>query len=698
MTPYIHRDISWLAFNYRVLQEAKDNSVPLYEKIKFLAIYSSNLDEFFRVRVANHRNIVRAGKKTRKNLDFEPENILTEILKIVNEQQEEFSQIFEQKIVTELAKNDMNIKRRRKLSNVQIQFIEEYFNEYMLPFVQPVLLVDKKIRPFLNNASLFLALIMTSTDKAKKDGFYYAIVKVPSDHLPRYLELPTTNESKKDFIILDDIVRHNIRNLFPGYNIQNSHSIKLTRDAELYIDDEYSGDLIEKIKKSLNKRSIGTTSRLVYDRNMPDHLLSFLKNVFELDDFDLLPEGRYHNNFDLFKFPWSGEKHLKDKPQPPLKLESIENAESIFDEIKKGDILNHVPYHSYESVIKFFEDAATDPTVTHIKIIQYRVAKISRIMDALILAVKNGKQVSAFVEIKARFDEAANLQWGERLEKAGVAVNYSIPGLKVHSKMSIVRRIEKDKAKIYCYFSTGNFHEDTARLYSDIGVFTADKNLTSEATRVFSYLETKNRPPKPFKYLAVGQFNLKPMLLNLITFETSQAEKGKTAQIILKMNSLQDSEMIAALYKASKKGVEIKLIIRGICSLVPGIAKVSENIEAISIVDRYLEHSRIFYFHHSGDELTYLSSADWMVRNLHHRIETIFPILNQNIKNTIKDLLHIQLNDNVKARIIDVKKNNSYIRDTTDLAIRSQVESYYYFKRKLEEEKAKREKERDSID
>ena len=698
MTPYIHRDISWLAFNYRVLQEAKDNSVPLYEKIKFLAIYSSNLDEFFRVRVANHRNIVRAGKKTRKNLDFEPENILTEILKIVNEQQEEFSQIFERKIVTELAKNGMNIKRRRKLSNVQIQFIEEYFNEYMLPFVQPVLLVDKKIRPFLNNASLFLALIMTSTDKAKKDEFYYAIVKVPSDHLPRYLELPTTNESKKDFIILDDIVRHNIRNLFPGYDIQNSHSIKLTRDAELYIDDEYSGDLIEKIKKSLNKRSIGTTSRLVYDRNMPDHLLSFLKNVFELDDFDLLPEGRYHNNFDLFKFPWSGEKHLKDKPQPPLKMESIENAESIFDEIKKGDILNHVPYHSYESVIKFFEDAATDPTVTHIKIIQYRVAKISRIMDALILAVKNGKQVSAFVEIKARFDEAANLQWGERLEKAGVAVNYSIPGLKVHSKMTIVRRIEKDKAKIYCYFSTGNFHEDTARLYSDIGVFTADKNLTSEATRVFSYLETKNRPPKPFKYLAVGQFNLKPMLLNLITYETSQAEKGKTAQIILKMNSLQDSEMIAALYKASKKGVEIKLIIRGICSLVPGIAKVSENIEAISIVDRYLEHSRIFYFHHSGDELTYLSSADWMVRNLHHRIETIFPILNQNIKNTIKDLLHIQLNDNVKARIIDVKKNNSYIRDTTDLAIRSQVESYYYFKRKLEEEKAKREKERDLID
>lgn len=687
MTPYIHRDISWLAFNYRVLQEAKDNSVPLYEKIKFLAIYSSNLDEFFRVRVANHRNLVRAGKKTRKNLDFEPENILKEILKIVNEQQEEFSNIFEKKIVPKLAKNGMFIKRRKKLSKDQIEFIEEYFNEYMLPFVQPVLLVGKKIRPFLNNASLYLALIMTSKEQ-KDENYHYAIVKVPSDHLPRYLELPADNDEDRDFIILDDIVRHNIRNLFPGYDIHDSHSIKLTRDAELYIDDEYSGDLIEKIKKSLNKRSVGTASRLVYDRTMPKHLLTFLKNVFELDQFDLLPEGRYHNNFDLFGFPRKKEKNLFDKPQKPLKVPRIENAESIFDEIKKGDILNHVPYHSYESVIKFFEDAATDPKVTHIKIIQYRVAKVSRIMDALMLAVKNGKQVSAFVEVKARFDEAANLQWGERLEKAGVTVHYSIPGLKVHSKMTIVRRIEKNKSKIYCYFSTGNFHEDTAKLYSDIGIFTADKHLTSEATRVFSYLETKNRPPKPFKHLAVGQFNLKPMLLDLIAYETSQAVKGKPAEIILKMNSLQDSEMISALYKASNKGVDIKLIVRGICSLVPGIEKVSENIEAISIVDRYLEHSRIFYFFHGGEERTYLSSADWMVRNLHHRIETIFPVFDLDIKETIIDLLHIQLNDNVKARLIDLKKNNSYVRDTTDLAIRSQVETYYYLKRKLEQEKA----------
>lgn len=687
MTPYIHRDISWLAFNYRVLQEAKDEAVPLIERLKFLAIYSSNLDEFFRVRVANHRNLMRAGKKTRKSIGFEPEQIMTEILKIVNAQQVEFSQIFENEIVPLLAKQGTSIKRRKKLSESQIEYIEEYFNEYMLPFVQPVLLVGKKIRPFLNNASLYLALIMTEVDGHSQD-YKYAIVKVPSDHLPRFLKLPSRKEEGNEYIMLDDVVRHNIQQLFPGYDIHDSYSIKLTRDAELYIDDEYSGDLIEKIKKSLNKRRVGTASRLVYDRTMPKPYLDFLARVFELSPYDLLPEGRYHNNFDFFGFPFEGRvDHLKDKPQPPMSLDYLEKADSIFDVIREKDAMVHVPYHSYESVVKFFEDAAVDPSVTHIKIIQYRVAKKSRIMDALMQAVRNGKQVSAFVEVKARFDEEANLRWGEKLEKAGVNVHYSMPGLKVHSKVAIVRRIEDGKANIYCHFSTGNFHEGTAKLYSDIGIFTADQRLTSEATRVFSYLETKNRPPKPFKYLAVGQFNLKPMLIDLIKYEMHQAELGHKAQIILKMNSLQDEEMIDLLYRASQKGVEIKLIVRGICSLVPGIHKISDNIEAISIVDRYLEHARIFYFYHKGNEKMYLSSADWMVRNLHHRIETIFPVMDEEIKGQIKDLLYIQLNDNVKARIIDVKKNNRYRRNTTDLAIRSQTETYYFLKRILEQSK-----------
>ncbi len=683
MTPYIHRDISWLGFNYRVLQESKDPAVPLFERIKFLAIYSSNLDEFFRVRVANHRNLVRAGKKAKASIDYDPKDILTEILRVVNNHQEELSEIFEKKILSDLKKVGINILKRKKLNDEQVAFVENYFNENMLPFVQPVLLTGKKIKPFLNTGALYLAMQLRDKETEKPEP-QYAIVKIPSDHLPRFIELPAEKEGDHDIIMLDDIVRHNVRLIFPGYHIEDTYSIKLTRDAELYIDDEYSGDLIAKIKKGLKKRNVGIASRMVYDREMPIPFLEYLCDVFDLHKFDLLPEGRYHNNSDFFAFPDYGMIHHKDTPQPPLSISKLEDAESIFDVIAQGDQFINVPYHSYNSVVKFFEDAAADPMVTHIKIIQYRVARVSKIMNALQLAVKNGKQVSAFVEIKARFDEEANLAWGEALEKAGVKVHYSMPGLKVHSKVAIVRRIEKGKGKIYAHLSTGNFHEGTAKVYSDIGIFTADKRITREATRIFTYLETKQKPTKPFIYMGVGQFNLKPMLISLIEKEITNAEKGKTACITLKMNSLQDNEMISLLYKASKKGVEIKLIIRGICSLVPGIKKISENIEGISIVDRYLEHARIFIFHNNGHEKIYLSSADWMVRNLHRRIETVFPILDKKIKKTIRDIIDIQLNDNVKARYLHYKKYNTYRKDTTDIVIRSQIETYYYIKRHIE--------------
>lgn len=680
MTPYIHRDISWLGFNYRVLQEAKDPSVPLFERVKFLAIYSSNLDEFFRVRVANHRNLVRAGKKTKASIDFSPEDILAEILRMVNTQQEEFSKIFEKKITPELRKNGINILRRKKLSDEQVQNVEAFFSEHMLPFVQPVLLTGLKVKPFLNTGALYLALQLKDKDPKIKDP-QYALVKIPSDHLPRFIELPPKIEGEHDIIMLDDIVRHNVRLIFPGYDIQDSYSIKLTRDAELYIDDEYSGDLITKIKKSLTKRNVGIASRMVYDREMPTAFIKYLAGVFELSEYDLLPEGRYHNNSDFFAFPNYNMHHHLDAPQPPLPAPIMESASSIFDVIAEGDHFLHVPYHSYHSVVKFFEDAARDPNVTHIKIIQYRVAKVSKIMDALTLAVKNGKQVSAFIEIKARFDEEANLRWGEHLEAVGVNVFYSMPGLKVHSKTALVRRLENGKGKMYAYLSTGNFHEGTAKIYSDMGIFTADRRITSEATRVFTYLETKVRPIKPFKYMGVGQFNLKPMLIERIENEIRYAKNGKPAKIILKMNSVQDSEMIQLLYKASQAGVKIKLIIRGICSIVAGVKGISENIEAISIVDRYLEHARVFIFHNGGDDQVLLSSADWMVRNLHHRVETVFPILDPTIKEVVLDMINIQLLDNVKARRIGFKNNNTYIKGTSDIAIRSQTESYYYIKR-----------------
>ncbi len=680
MVKYIHRDISWLSFNYRVLQEAKDPAVPLLEKLKFLAIYSSNLDEFFRIRVANHRNIARADKTTLKNIDYSPEIVLRELLRIANEQQLEFSRIFEKAIIPGLKKNGVNLVSWRHLTKDQVVFVDTYFNENLLPFVQPVILAGNKVKPFLNTGALYLALHMFSKDTEKPES-EYAIVKIPSDHMSRFLILPSSKSNEHQVLMLDDVVRQCVRHLFPGYNIQDSFSIKLTRDAELYIDDEFSGDLLSKIKKSLTKRNVGVASRLVYDRNMPRHFLDELMKVFELDDLDLLPEGRYHNNSDFFKFPSFDLAHLKDQKLKPIKIAELEDADSIFDAINEKDRFVHVPYHSYESVIKFFEHAAIDPDVTHIKIIQYRVAKVSRIMSAIKNAVKSGKQVSTFIEVKARFDEEANLTWGEELEKAGVSVYYSMPGFKVHSKLALVRRVENGKPTLYTYLGTGNFHEDTAKIYSDFGIFTADKRLTSEAARIFTFLETKQKPIQPFEYLGVGLFNLKERFIDLIKREIDGAKKGKKAEMILKMNSLQDEEIINLLYEASNAGVNIKLIVRGICCLVPQQKNLSENIDVISIVDRYLEHARVFIFHNNGQREVYMSSADWMVRNLHYRVETVFPVLDKNIAGIIETCLQIQLQDNVKARFIDKSQTNKYKKNSDDIAVRSQVETYYYIKR-----------------
>ncbi len=684
--PYTHRDISWLSFNYRVLQEAKDPAVPLLERLKFLAIYSSNLDEFFSIRVAGIRKLKKLGKKTRAQLEFDPSELLKDIHQIVNRQQEEFSLIFEKEIVPELRKHHVHILRRLDLDDEQQEFVENYFRGNLLPFVMPVLLVKRRINPFLANAHLYLAVHLRQKKKPLSDS-EYALVKIPSDQLPRFVQLPTKGGDSHDVILLDDIVRHSVSRLFPGYDIQDTYSIKLTRDAELDIEDEFSGDLVQKIKSSLQKRQVGPASRFVFDRDMPQHLLSYLQDTFDLRKNDMLPEGRYHNNFDFFRFPDFGLKHLKNKPLPPLPHPVLTHAPDIFKAIGDADQLIHVPYQSFEPVIQFFEKAAQDPAVTHIKVIQYRVAKSSRILEALMEAVQRGKQVSAFVEIKARFDEATNLEWGERLEKAGVRVHYSLPGVKVHSKLALVRRVEEGQPHLYAYLGTGNFHEETAKVYSDFGIFTADPRLTIEVSNVLAHLE--NMPPaQPFQNLLVGQFNLRERLYQLIENETKAAQKGKKAEMILKINSLEDKEIIAKLYEASNAGVKIHLIMRGICCLVPGIQGLSENIDVVSIVDRFLEHARVFVFHNGGDELTYLSSADWMERNLSFRIETIFPVYDPKIRRDIRALLDIQLNDNVKARIIDSKNRNEYRRIGSDIPVRTQLETYFYLKRQLEEGKA----------
>ncbi len=679
--PFIHRDISWLSFNHRVLQEAEDPSVPLFERIKFLAIYSSNLDEFFRVRVAHHRNLMRVGKKTQKKLEFSPKQIIKGILRIVNRQQKKFSDIFENQIIPDLRKNGIRILRRLDLNEEQKHFVEEYFNDNLLPFVQPVLLVNGMVNPFLNNAELYLTLHMKVKDKPKSDPVY-AIVKVPSDYCPRFVEIPSNDDNTRDIMMLDDIVRHNVSIFFPGYDIQDTYSIKLTRDAELYIDDEFQGDLISKIKKSLNKRNVGPPSRFVYDREMPNYLLDYLMGTFALNNADLIKEGRYHNNFDFFKFPSFEKDHLKNKPLPPLPYPELEQAEDIFQAISEKEHLIQVPYQSYNSVVRFFEQAASDPLVTHIKIVQYRVARRSKIMNALMNAVNAGKQVMVFVEVKARFDEEANLKWGEKLEKAGVQVFYSFPGLKVHSKLALIRREKGQKSELFTYLGTGNFHEGTARVYSDLGLFTSDIRLTSEVARVFNFLETVKLPQTEFKHLLVGQFNLRSALVQKIDREIKIAKAGKPAAMILKMNSLEDPEIITKLYEASNAGVQIDLIIRGICCLVPQIKGFSENIHAISIVDRFLEHARVFWFSNNDNEELYLSSADFMRRNLSYRIETAFPIYDENIREEIKAFLQMQLKDNVKARILNKERTNIYNATKDDMPIRSQIDTYYKILRK----------------
>ena len=673
---YIHRDISWLSFNERVLQEAENKGNPLFERIKFMAIYSNNLDEFFRVRVANQRNLLRLGKKTKAKLDFDPKEIMKQIRSIVTAQQLRYTRIFDEQLIPELKRQRIHFLRHTQLDPEQEEFVDQYFNNHMLPFVQPVLLIQKKVRPFLNNAALYLIAALRDDEKTPPERAY-AIIKIPSDHLPRFIVLPDRGKDRY-LIMLDEVVRRSIPWLFPGYTLLDSWSIKLTRDAELYIDDEFSGDLIQKIRKSLTKRNIGPASRLVYDRSMDEQTLQFLRDMFELEGRDLFPEGRYHNNMDFFRFPDFGMELLKLPELPAIHPQPLSSAEDLFACIRSADRLIHPPYHAFEPVVVFFEKAAMDPQVRKIRLIQYRVGSRSRIMDALKHAVALGKDVAVFIEVKARFDEEENLRWGEELEKAGVKVHYSFPGLKVHAKLALVEREEESGLTRYTYLSTGNFNESTVRVYSDLGLFTAKQEIAEEVARIFSFLETVQIPEQPFKHLLVGQFNMVKVLHEHIEREIRNAREGLPCGIDLKLNSLQDPEIIDHLYLASSKGVPIRLIVRGICCLIPRQKGLSENIQAISIVDRFLEHSRILIFRNGGEPQVYLSSADWMSRNLHYRIETAFPLTDPAIRHTVLDLFELQWKDNCKARTIDKHLSNKLKSNGNAKIHRSQHETYRY--------------------
>lgn len=679
IVPYIDRDLSWLSFNYRVLQEARDPSVPLFERIKFLGIYSSNLDEFFRVRVASIKGLIRLGKSAKRALGFSPEEILEKVNETVINQQIEFTEIYQKHIISLLEAININILKISELNDGQKDFLDSYIEEKLIPYLQPILIVKHKIRTFLINNALYLAVVLGTKGTPR-----YAVVRIPSDRFPRFIQLPTDDNGRKDIIMLDDIVRFALTNLFPGYKVLDSFSFKITRDAELYLEDEYSGDIITKIKAGLDKRSFGRGTRFVFDRSIPENFLKFFMEAFSIKTQDLQPEGRYHNNFDLFKFPDFNLTHLKDTPLPALKHKAFEMGQTMYEVISNKDQMLHYPYQRYSYVIRLLEQAVHDPNVTHIKILQYRVAKNSQIIAALRSAIEAGKQVMVFVELKARFDEEANIHWAEQLEEWGATVKYSLPEIKVHSKLLQFTRHENGIDKEYCYLSSGNFNEQTANIYEDFGFFTADKRITDEVSQIFQYLESDTMPAKPFQHLLVGQFRMRRNIYDMIEREIENARIGIKAAITLKLNSIQDERIIDLLYAASKAGVKIKMIVRGICSLVPGIKGFSENIEVISIIDRFLEHSRIYIFHNGGDDKIYLSSADLMTRNLYHRIECAFPIYDKDLRKEIFDFMQIQFNDNVKARILDAEMSNKYKLDEAKRPYRSQIEAYKYYKRKFE--------------
>ena len=680
---FFNRELSWLSFNQRVLQEAKDPSVPIYEKIKFLAIFSSNLDEFFRVRVASLRALLNLKKKTQKELKFDVAKLLDKISKNVLKLQEEYRDIYKNEICPELEKNGIFLVDHTQLNPVQKEFVTEIFNSQIVPHITPMIIFKKKITPFLRNNRLYLAVKLSSKQQTegktvKIRRYKYAIVEIPTNHINRFIMLPKVGNNNY-IIFLDDIIRLFLPQIFYGYNIHESYAVKLTRDAELYIDDEFSGNMLEKIKKSLAKRGSGATSRFLFDRNMSFGFLKYLKETLLLSDEDLYPGAKYHNFSDFFTFPNPGIKALNYPDLKPFKNPEYDAYKSMFEAASVKDFIFYFPYQSYDYVVNAIEEAAIDPYVKSIKITQYRVAKDSKIVNSLIKAAHRGKDVTAFVELKARFDEEINIKSAEEMQKAGVKVLYSLPGLKVHSKIALITRMEAGVPKNYAYLSTGNFNEKTARLYTDYGMFTVNPDITHEVEMVFGYLEGK-KSGYDFKHLLVAHYGMRQGFQSLIENEISNAKNGLPAAITIKLNSLEDERMIKKLYEASNSGVKVTMIVRGICCLIPGIPKMSENITATSIVDRLLEHDRVYIFHNNGDEKIYLSSADWMKRNLSRRIEVAFPLYDPGLKTLVKDIISFKLADNVKARIIDEKQLNIFKTDNGGYKHRSQYEIYDFLK------------------
>lgn len=674
------REISWLYFNERVLQEAENPATPLMERIKFLAIFSSNLDEFFRVRVAQLRRVQKVnGKKAISDVQNSPDEILEAIQFQIQSLQDRFNKIYQTSILPTLAEKRIFLVNDNQIDDEQKNQVKEFFKTNVINLLFPIIIDDLKHTPHLRDRSIYLAVRLVDSKNILSPK--HAIIEVPVGILNRFYQLPSTDKGKY-IICLEDIIKLNLSRIFQqfDYDLFESYIIKITRDAEFTIDaDErdYSVTLLDKIQKSLKQRNRGVPTRFVFDSNMPKSMLDFLAKKLELKNVNMVAGGKNHNFKDFMDFPKVGSEEDYYPNLPILNIRELDKAKNLFEIITKHDVLLHHPYQSFDYLIRLLREAAIDPNVHTIKITLYRVAKHSNVVNALINAIKNGKIVVVLMELQARFDEESNIYWTTQLQEAGAHVHFGKPGQKVHTKFCLIYRKENNQTVKYAHLSTGNYNGVTSRIYSDFAIFTKDIRLTNELDMLSDQLFL-NIKRGIYKHLLIAPDNMKRRFLEMIETEIQNKKSGKQAYIIAKMNSLVDNDVIKKLYDASRAGVKIQLIVRGVCSLVPNVIGLSENINVISIIDRYLEHARVYIFCNNGNELVFLSSADWMSRNLNNRIECGFPILDDEIKNKIKSIINFQLNDNCKARVINEHGENDFkLIDCKDKN-RSQIESYNY--------------------
>ncbi|MGY5255104.1 polyphosphate kinase 1 [Sphingobacterium spiritivorum] len=675
--PVLNRELSWLQFNERVLQEAADDTVPLLERLRFLAIYSSNLSEFYSVRVAILHRMVENELKNKK-IGFKPKKVLKQIQHSVLKLDKKFDYLFDQVLMKRLEEENINILEADDLRDDQREYLHTYFQEEILKYLIPIW-VNDQFFPNINGRSLHFIVKLSHNDHER-----ISIIEMPKNVISRFHHVPNST-GQHEIILLDEIIMMFLEDIYTAVEFDeiSGYRFQITRDSELDLDVDRSDKFLEVLKKSLIDRQTGKVIRLEYDANMPPSLLSYLDNQLEVDDDGFIPMNRYMIFSDFINFPIGNRSDLAYEPVAALPVSGLDINRSLFKPIKKRDYLIHLPYQSYDYVLHFIRESAIDPTVEEINITLYRVANNSNIMNALIIAAKNGKRVNAFLEVKARFDEKANIYWLTKLEEAGVNVFLGNVNIKLHAKSCLVFRREGKRRVAYTYLSTGNFNEKTARIYCDIGLFTSNKLITRDLKRLFTGLK-KSVYHDNYKSLITAPLAMRDIFYTKVDHLIKLSQQGIKVSLILKMNSLTDEDIIQRLYQANNAGVKINLIIRGMCCLIPGKEGFSEHIHVTSIVDRYLEHARVWIFDYGDTKEIYLSSADLMTRNLNRRVEIAFPIENKDLIAEVYDLIKIQLSDNTKARIIDAQQKNRYKRSPVNASNRAQVDTYNYLKNKIE--------------